>query len=66
MKKLLIFFAGICAGICMVLVIYANNQPEYEVNLIDQNTIQVKSNLSGKIYLVDPDKVNDTFEIDNI
>jgi len=66
MKKLLILFVGFCAGIITTLVIHANNLPDYEINLIDQDTTQIKSNLSHKVYFVTPDKVTETFEIDNL
>lgn len=66
MKALLTIFTGICVGIIFMLLIVTNSRPEYEVNLITQDVVQVKSNLSDKTYYCTPDSITYTIDIDNL
>lgn len=59
-------FTGICIGVIIMLFICSNSEPEYKLNLIDQETVQIQSNLSNKIYYCHPDSITYTIDIDNL
>ena len=63
------YLIGVITGICVsaFMVISMTSEPaEYEIELINQNTVELKSNQHNKTWTTTPDSIVYYLELDNL
>ena len=68
MKNAIYGVVYVLLSICILLLIALLNKPEaeYEIELINQDSVEIHSTDSDKIYYTTPDSIQHYLEIDNL
>jgi hypothetical protein len=63
--ELILIVTIACIVTNLIWIGYCNDKPEYELELLNQTTVEIKSNHTGKTYYCHPDSIQSIINLDN-
>lgn len=64
LNRFWIFGVSIIVG--FIFGVHLDRGQEYQIKLLNQNTVEIKSMSTGKIYYCEPEKITETIDKDNL